>query len=117
MPLKQRNQNSVQISYNSFKNKITDKLISYILYIYLNVCKQMIDAKLWLLCSNTWKHIAVCKQMINNKIELFVLNSNIWNNLTVHERKMSSGSFKNLINKMCSQIIYLMYIDLAFNNL
>ena len=33
---------------------------------------------------------------------------------------MSLGSFKNIINKMCLQIIYLIYMykkDLALNNL
>ena len=33
---------------------------------------------------------------------------------------MSSGSFKNVINKMCLEIIYLIYMynpDLALNNL
>ena len=33
---------------------------------------------------------------------------------------MSSGSFKNVINKMCLEIIYLTYMykdDLALNNL
>ena len=33
-----------------------------------------------------------------------LLYSNTWNNLTV--KKLSSGSFKNVINKMCSQIIH-----------
>ena len=35
-----------QISCNSFKNQISDKLISYISYIYLNVCKEITDVKL-----------------------------------------------------------------------
>ena len=38
-----------QISSNSFKNKITNKLIWHITYIYLNVCKQMTEVKLLLL--------------------------------------------------------------------
>ena len=32
-----------------------------IMYIYLNVCKQMTDVKLLLLHSNTWNHLTVCK--------------------------------------------------------
>ena len=52
------------------------------MYIHLNVCKQMIDVKLLLLHSNTWNHLTVCK-------------------------KMSSGSFKNVIKIMCLQIIYI----------
>ena len=40
-----------QISFNSFKNEITDK--TNLLHIYLNVYKQMIDVKLLLLHSNT----------------------------------------------------------------
>ena len=54
-------------------------------------------------------------------IELFLLDRNTWNNLTVSE-KMNSGSFKRVIYKMCLQItyIYLIYMykeDLALNNL
>ena len=44
-----------QISRNSLKNEIINKLIpkkSY-MYIYLNVCKQMTDIKLLLFHSNT----------------------------------------------------------------
>ena len=31
------------------------------------MCKQMADAKLLLLHSNTWNHLTVRKQMINSK--------------------------------------------------
>ena len=50
------------------------------------VRKQMIDIKFWQLYSNTWNHLTACKK--------------------------SSGSFKNVIYKMCLQIIYiyLMYV-------
>ena len=57
------------------------------------VCKQMTDAKSWLLYSNTWNHLTVCK---------------------------SSDSFKNSINKLSLQVIYLIHMykqDLALNNL
>ena len=37
------------------------------MYIYLTLCKQMIDAKLVLLDSNTWNHLTVCKQVIDSK--------------------------------------------------
>ena len=47
------------------------------MYIYLNVGKQMTNVKLLLLHSNTWNH------------------------LTVRPKKISSGLFKNVINKMC----------------
>ena len=36
------------------------------MYIYLNVCKQMTDVKLLLVCSSTWDHLTVCKQMIKS---------------------------------------------------
>ena len=52
------------------------------MYIYLTVCKQMTDIKLLLLQSNTLNHLTGYK-------------------------KMSSFSFKNVINKMCLQIIYI----------
>ena len=60
------------------------------------VCKQTIDVKLRLLYSSTWNYLTVCK-------------------------KKSSGSFKNVIYKMCSQIVYIFDIymskqDLALNN-
>ena len=42
----------------------------------------MIDFKLGLFYSNTWNHLTVCKQM-------------------------SSGLFKNIIYKMCLQILYI----------
>ena len=34
------------------------------MYIYLNVCKQIIDVKLLLLYSNAWNHLIACKQII-----------------------------------------------------
>ena len=51
-------------------------------------------------------------------VKLYQLYSNTWNYLTVC--KKSSGSFKNVIDKMCKQIIYVfnMYVykeDLALN--
>ena len=55
------------------------------MYIYLTVCKQMNDVKLLLLNSNTWNHLTVCK-------------------------KMSSGSFKNVINKMFINHIFNVYV-------
>ena len=44
----------------------------------------MTDIKLLLLHSNTSNHLNVCKQMIDSKIELFVLDRNTWNHLTVY---------------------------------
>ena len=41
-------------------------------------------------------------------MELFVLDRNTWNYLTAF-KNMRSGSFKNAINKMCLQIINLIY--------
>ena len=70
------------------------------MYIYLDVCKQMTDVKLLLLHSNTWNYLNVSKQMIDIKL----LHSNNWNQLTVYKR-MSSGLFKNVIKKICLQII------------
>ena len=65
----------------------------------------------------------MCKQInsFKNKItpklceeEMFLLRRNTWNHLT---ENMSSGSLKNVINKFCLQIIYIMYReDLALNN-
>ena len=47
------------------------------------MCKQMMDVKLWLLHRNTWNGLTGCK------------------------KKMSSGSFKNVGNKICLQITYI----------
>ena len=47
-----------------------------------------------------------------------ILERNIWNHLTV--KNIIECSFKNGINKMCLEIIYLIYMypkDLPFNNL
>ena len=44
----------------------------------------------------------------------------MWNHLTEFEKKMSSGLFKNVINKKCVEILYLIYMnkkDIALNNL
>ena len=49
----------------------------------------------------------LCKQVID--IELFVIHSNIRNHLTVCKR-MSLGPFKNVIDKMYLQIIYLVHM-------
>ena len=51
-------------------------------YIHLNVCKPISDVKLWLLYSYTRNHLTEYK-------------------------KMSSGSFKNVTNKIYSQIIHI----------
>ena len=45
--------------------------------------------------------------MINSK--LFMLDRNKWNHLTVL-KKLSSGSYKNVIKKMCLEIIYQFYM-------
>ena len=47
-------------------------LTNHIMYIYLNVCKQMTDVKLLLLYSNTWNHLTVCKQIINRIIRIWL---------------------------------------------
>ena len=50
----------------------------------------------------------------------FIIDRNNGNRLTVDKKKMSSGSFKNVIYKMCLEIIYLIYMskdDLPLNNL
>ena len=49
------------------KNEITDKLISHILYIYLNVCKQMTDVELLLVHSSVQDCLTVFKQMIKSE--------------------------------------------------
>ena len=51
----------------------------------------MADVKLWLLDCNTYNYLTVCKQM-------------------------NSGSFKNVINRICLQIIFNI-LDLASNSL
>ena len=118
-------------------------------YIYLNECKQITDITLLLLRSNTWRHLTVRKQMISLVKKLvtlvegdpktpfsiattprcrggcyfipWIVSLYPWSlpYLTVWIKK-SSGSFKNIIYKMCLEIIYLIHIykkDLALNNL
>ena len=48
----------------------------------------MTDVKLWLLTSNTWKHLTLSKKKKKKK-------------------KKSSGLFKNVIYKMCLFIVYI----------
>ena len=52
-------------------------------------------------------------------IELLMIYWNTWNYLTVYKEKWAQA-FKNVINKMCLQILYLIYRykeGLALNNL
>ena len=56
-----------QISSNLFKNEITNKLISYIMYIYLNKYKQITDGNLLVLDSNAWNHLTMSEERINCK--------------------------------------------------
>ena len=56
------------------------------------MCKQMTDVTLLPLHSSTWNHLTLCKQM-------------------------STGFFKNVINKIGFQIIDMNKQNLALNNL
>ena len=48
-------------------------------------------------------------------VKLLLLQYNTWNHLTVcKKKKISSGTFKKVINKMCLQIIYLIYVYTGF---
>ena len=38
-----------------------------IMYIYLNVCEQVSDLKLFLLHSTSWNHLTMCSQISNSK--------------------------------------------------
>ena len=51
----------------------------------------MTDVKLLLLHSNTWNQLIVCKKKKKKK----------------KKKKFSSVSFKNVINEMCLEIIYI----------
>ena len=50
--------------------QITHKLILHIIYIYLNVCKQMIHVQLLLLGSNSWNHLTVCKKFAQVRLKM-----------------------------------------------
>ena len=41
------------------------------------------------------------------QIESFVIEKNTWNHFTVCKEKMSSGLFKDFMNKISLQIIYI----------
>ena len=78
----------------------------HIIHIYLNVCKQM-TVKLLLLHSNSGNHLTVCKQrnkLINRMIHI---TRNTWNHLT--EEKRAQGCSKNVIRKMFTHHVYLIY--------
>ena len=51
-------------------------------------------------------HLTVCKQMTDFMILWIVIYRSTWNHLNVCKR-MSLGSIKNIVNKMCLQIIYM----------
>ena len=59
------------------------------MYIYLNVCKQIIDVKLLLLYTNTLNNLTVCKQMID--VKLLLLYTNNLNNLTANKWLMPNS--------------------------
>ena len=74
---------------------------------------------------NSWWYIAILeniklcvnKWLIVNRIIRILLKQVKLNNFV---KKMISGSFKNVFNKMCLEIIYLIYMykeDLALNDL
>ena len=65
----------------------------HIIYIYLNVCKQMTDVKLLLLRCNSRNHLILCKQMRKSIYfssfvctELFVRAKNTWNHSTLKKK-------------------------------
>ena len=58
-----------------------------------------------------------CKQMINS-LENYSYLIDVSEAINRGKKKMNSGLFKNIIKKMCREIIYLIYKnDLALNNL
>ena len=67
------------------------------------VCKQM-TCWIELLEIELFDHLSVCKYCC--LIELLMIDSNTWTHLTVY-KKLSSSSFKNVINKVCLEIIYI----------
>ena len=82
-------QMSQKINSNPFRSEITDKLINllHIMYIYLNVSK-----KKWLMLNCYWG-IAILGAISQ-----------------CAKKKMSSGSFKSLTNKMYLQIIHIWFM-------
>ena len=50
------------------------------MYIYLNVCKQKADVKLWLLYSNTWNHLTMCKKKNDLRFVLKYYQQNMFTN-------------------------------------
>ena len=92
------------------------------MYIHLNVFKQMTDVKFLMLQNKTWNHLTCVQKNYYEQIEWFLLDRNTWNFLTVCKNNVLR-LVKNVINKMCLQIIYIyiyIYIykeDLALNNL
>ena len=53
--------------------------------------------------------LTACKEMNDILIDFFVIHSNTWKHLSVCKR-MSFGSFENVINKMFTNHIYIWYI-------
>ena len=76
-----------QISSNSFKNEITNNLL-YIMYISLNICKQMTNVKSLLLHLAVQHTVEDCEDCKDSG-------------------RMSSGSFRNIINKMFTNHVFM----------
>ena len=77
------------------------------MYNHFTVYKQITDVKLLVLHSNTWNHLTVCKQITD--LKLLVLDINTWNHLIVC-KQMSSDWFKNVIDNLFANKIYLIYV-------
>ena len=67
----------------------------------------MTDVKVLLLNSNIWNHLRANKSIIINRIICIR-----WKYLKPfnYVQKMRLGSFKNVIKKMCLQIIFDIYV-------
>ena len=59
-----------QINSNSIKNEITYELILHILYIYLNVCKEMTSVKLSLLHRIISNHFTMWKKKTQARLKM-----------------------------------------------
>ena len=74
-------------------------------YIYETNGRCLIE--LLVIPNNTWKHETVSKQMINDKQNIsYKMEKKPFNSM----KKMSSGSFENIIYKMFQNHIFNIYV-------
>ena len=76
------------------------KLILYIMYIYLKMCKQISEVKSWLLYSNTWNLLTVCKNVLSLILRCYQENV-LTNHMSLIHMHKQDLALNNLLWLVC----------------